>query len=222
MLSNCFVQYVVETYGKKIDNVYAMPLGFEGRSSKDECISGPPKFEEGKKINLLFFGRIEEYKGLDVLADAFVKIQKSVPNISLTIAGNGDCSPYKDIYKHLENVTIINRWIGDEEIYPLFSTPNTISVLPYKTGTQSGVITLAQKYGTPIVASDCGGIAEQIKDGVSGYLVKPGDADDICNKIIYISKHINEVNDVIVNAYKEITVNVENEIKSKLSKCVFE
>lgn len=222
ILSNCFADYVVETYNKKKEDVCVMPLGFEGRDSRSESLTGAPKFETGKNIHLLFFGRIEEYKGLDVLADAFEKIQKVLPNVSLTIAGNGDFSAYKDKYKRLSNVEILNKWIGDDEIYPLFSKTNTISILPYKSGTQSGVITLAQKYGTPIVASRCGGIAEQIEDGVSGYLVEPGNPDGIYDKVVYISEHIDEVNKVIANAYNEITVNVEKEIKSKLCKCVFE
>lgn len=49
------------------------------------------------------------------------------------------------------------------------------TVLPYETATQSGVVLDAYKHSRPAVAFDVGALGEQIDDGITGYLAKPGD-----------------------------------------------
>ena len=44
-------------------------------------------------------------------------------------------------------------------------------VLPYNSATQSGVVIDGYRYGRPSIAFNVGAIAEQIEDGVSGYLI---------------------------------------------------
>lgn len=132
-----------------------------------------------EKINFLFFGRITPYKGLGVLAESYKKLSSEYSNVALTIVGNGDFSPYKAAYDSLKNVTVINRWIKDEEVYGYYDGENVITVLPYVEATQSGVIPVAMACESLVVCSDCGGLSEQIKDGVTGRLVSPGNVNEL-------------------------------------------
>ena len=176
--SKVFVEQVKQMRNSS-EPVYYIPLGrhnlYRNIKEKKTMISYNPKL-----INFVFFGRIEEYKGLDVLEKAWETIdEKYHDKVSLSIVGNGDFSPYTESYKKYTNVTVINRWIEDGEVESVFLGENLICVCPYKDGTQSGVILTAMDYGVPTIASDTGGIGEQIMDGETGLLVQPCDVDEL-------------------------------------------
>ena len=186
-----FIPIVNELYGFPVDKIHYVP---HGRLSayRDCWIKEKPNALYNNKTNFLFFGFIQKYKGLHVLASAYKKVQEKGYNISLTIAGNGDFSEYEEEYSKLSNIIVINRRIKDEEIGNLFSIPNVISVLPYIDATQSGVIVTAMEFGTPIISTDTGGLKEQLNDGHIGVLCKPNDADDLADKMIYFIENASE------------------------------
>ncbi len=100
----------------------------------------------------------------------------------LVIAGDGDICPYKDKIEQLEDVTLVNRWIGENEIGEFF-THSDLVVLPYSSASQSGVIPIAAAYGLPVIATKVGGLSEQIEDGVSGWLIPPDDVQALTSTI---------------------------------------
>ncbi|MFM8409025.1 MAG: glycosyltransferase, partial [Alphaproteobacteria bacterium] len=57
----------------------------------------------------------------------------------------------------------------------LFAASDVV-VLPYRDGTQSGVVPLAWAHGRPVVTTAVGGLPEAVDDGATGLLVPPGDA----------------------------------------------
>ncbi|MEL6357393.1 MAG: glycosyltransferase [Bacteroidota bacterium] len=94
---------------------------------------------------LLFFGLIREYKGLDLLLEAFADARFRGTNIKLIVAGEfyTDRGPYdRLIEKHQLSADIIqvDRFIQDSEVADYFNAADLL-VLPYKTATQSGVTT---------------------------------------------------------------------------------
>lgn len=174
--SKKFVSYVNERYKKP---TFYLQLGrhdiYKYCENKKQVIKYDPD-----KINYLFFGRISEYKGLNILGEAFKTVQHKLrENVTLSIIGAGDFSPYLKEYESLKNVTIINRWIKDEETESAFTGKNVICVCPYLDATQSGVVLVAMAYGVPVIATKTGGMEEQIDNGDTGLLVKPGDANDL-------------------------------------------
>jgi glycosyltransferase involved in cell wall biosynthesis len=125
--------------------------------------------------HLLFFGRIEPYKGLEVLLESYEQLQNRWPGIRLTIAGEGNMRPYRDRLSRLYNVELVSRWILEPEIPQLFSRA-TLLVLPYTSASQSGVLAIAAGFALPVVTTRTGGVAEQVSDGETGLLVEPGSA----------------------------------------------
>ena len=91
--SQCFISYIEKKYHKENRTLY-VPLG------PQNIICGENKHiaYDKEKTNFLFFGRIEEYKGLDVLAEAYGLLREKTDQVSLHIAGNGDFRPYRDRY----------------------------------------------------------------------------------------------------------------------------
>ena len=143
---------------------------------------------DASKTNFLFFGRIDKYKGLNILASAFTKYLEIDSNATLTIVGSGDFSLYKEIYNKIKNVTVINRWIKDEEVSSFFISKKVILVLPYIDASQSGVIPIAMAEEVPVIASNTGGLAEQIEDNVTGFLFTPSDSNALFKKMVFVSK----------------------------------
>lgn len=181
VMSKLFIPIVEKEYHKSRHNILYMRHG----TMNYPAFTGTFSEEESKgNINFLFFGRIQKYKGLHVLSKAFAEVQKQYPDVHMTVAGSGDFSEYEEEYAALSNCTVMNKYINDDEIAYLFSRPNTVVVMPYIDATQSGISGMAYNYETPIISSDTGGLREQLFDGEVGVFVKPGDSDDLAEKMI--------------------------------------
>lgn len=159
------------------------------------------------KINFMFFGRIEKYKGIGVLLKAFNMLCEKYQNVSLTIAGKGQTEEFEDLMKNLPNFKLMNRFIEDEEVGMLFDGPNVITVMPYLDATQSGIIPLALEYKTPVIATDTGGIREQLLDGKFGLIAKPGDEKSL---YLEMKKIVDDKN--IITEQKKIMKEVSEEM----------
>lgn len=132
---------------------------------------------------LLFFGIVRPYKGLKHLVDA---VSKTVSSVKLVVAGEfwEDSSLYQKQIAHLgltERVTLINRYISNEDAHILFSAADAL-VAPYVGGTQSGAVELALGYGLPVVITDS--ISEGVQDQFpSVHVVPSGDANALTKAI---------------------------------------
>lgn len=98
---------------------------------------------------VLFFGRVEYYKGVDILCDAFLHSNLS-KRCLLVIAGKGDSL---SINENDSMVLHLNRFISDAEVSWLFRHARCV-VYPYRQATMSGVLTIAHYFNTPVIASD--------------------------------------------------------------------
>lgn len=111
---------------------------------------------------LLFFGRLGHYKGVDVLLDAMGEVWARLPEATLTIAGDGELDDHRALRD--ERVTLRRGYLPDEEVPALFAASRCV-VLPYRQASQSGVGSLAKRYGRPMVVSEAGGLPELVADG---------------------------------------------------------
>lgn len=133
---------------------------------------------------LLMFGFVRRYKGLRYLLDALAQAEQPA---HLLVAGEfwEDENAYREQIERLglgQRVTLHNRYIANEAIEPYFAAADAL-VLPYLTGSQSGVAMTAIHYGLPVIASAVGGLAETVTDGESGLIVPPGNAAALARAI---------------------------------------
>lgn len=133
------------------------------------------------RTNLLFFGRITAYKGLDVLLKAYRQVSK-LYKVKLQVVGAGDMRPYRHLLEQLPGLQVINRWINEDEVDSYFRSAQMV-VLPYTSATQSGVLAIAASYALPVIATHVGGIPEQIRDGETGLLIDPNSVDQLAQAI---------------------------------------
>ncbi len=202
ILSENFKAFTSEYYQIAPQHVHVIPHGIFDNYQRVYDSKLKHTYDK-EKINFLFFGRITPYKGLDVLAKAFGRLSEEYEIVALTVVGNGDFSPYREAYAALKNVTVINRWIKDEEVYGYFDGEDVITVLPYNEATQSGVIPVAMACESFVICSDCGGLSEQVVHGETGCLIPAGDADALYAAMKRVVDDGVEQN-IICNAKKHI------------------
>lgn len=137
-----------------------------------------------RKKNILFFGFIRDYKGLDLLIKAFSELDESY---NLIIAGEcyGSFEKYEVMISQLplkENIHVYTDYIPDSQVPEFFSAAD-VCVLPYKSATQSGITSIAYHFGVPIIATDVGGLKESITHGSTGLIVAEAESRMIADAI---------------------------------------
>jgi glycosyltransferase involved in cell wall biosynthesis len=124
----------------------------------------------------LFFGIVRDYKGLDILLDAWKIIKERGEGMGRKLIVAGEFYYNKDSYLTqiaanglADDVILHDRFIRDEDVKYYFSAAD-ILIQPYKSATQSGVTQIAYNFGVPMIVTRVGGLAEIVTDGVSGYI----------------------------------------------------
>jgi glycosyltransferase involved in cell wall biosynthesis len=124
-----------------------------------------------------FFGRLEPYKGLEVLGRAMPRVWEARPDVQLRVVGWGESElPLEDPRVHFER-----RYLPEAEIATFFAR-NSLAVLPYTQASQTGTGSLAVGYGVPVVATTTGGLPELALD--RSYLCAPGDDAGLARAIL--------------------------------------
>lgn len=141
---------------------------------------GQPKTEpralpSGRPFRLLFFGRILPYKGLGLLVEAVRLLKKDFPQVELIVAGQGRLGKKNQAALKELGARVINRWLEAGEVARIIDEGDLL-VAPYTSASQSGVLPLAYAHALPVVATQVGGLQEQVMPGRTGLLSGPPDA----------------------------------------------
>ncbi len=122
---------------------------------------------------VLFFGRLERYKGVAPLLTAWAMSDAaaSPQPATLVLAGPGNLNKLWS-GPLPPRVELRNHLISDDEALTLFKRCSLL-VLPYIGGTQSALIPAAYFFYKPVLASPSGSLDEYVEDGVTGWIVEP-------------------------------------------------
>lgn len=138
--------------------------------------------------NILFFGVIRPYKGLEDLVEAFEQLcEEDSDGYWLTVVGEtweGWVLPTTLIEESRwrERITFINQYVHDDEVAPLFAGADVVA-LPYRRSAISGPVHVAMGFGTPLVVTDVGGLAESVEGYEGAVLTQPGDVASLISSI---------------------------------------
>jgi len=159
---------------------------------------------EANSNMILFVGRIEPLKGIDSLIKAIAVIQKRgelvcCPHNLAIIGGDPDASPeemnaemarLQDMVEEL-NIENLVIFLGkqDQKMLPYYYSSAEVVVMPSYYESFGMVALESMACGTPVVASQVGGLAFLVRDQETGFVVPSNDIETMANRLVQIIKH---------------------------------
>lgn len=144
---------------------------------------------------LLFVGRIEPLKGVDILLEAIAQMQKQDVSVCLSlVGGDPDLNPeqlsdemnrlqfLRRQFNLTENVAFLGRQAQDS--LPYYYSAAKAVVMPSQYESFGMVALEAMACGTPVVASQVGGLAFLVQDGVTGFTVPTDEPDSLADSLM--------------------------------------
>lgn len=131
--------------------------------------------EKTREGTILFIAREWKRKGGPLLIEAFKRVQAKLPNIRLLVVGTKDAPSMPGV----EARPSVSR----SEIVQLFATAS-VFCLPSLFDPFPGVLSEAMAYGLSCVATSVCGIPEIIRNGETGFVVPPGDAEALAAALV--------------------------------------
>lgn len=143
-----------------------------GRTRALQRIATPP----GRPVRILALGMVRDYKGFDLLLEA----ARTVPGVHVTIAGEQWGQAGERVRQLATDPALAGRvqvragYVPGIDV-PVLLAEHDVLALPYRHATASQNVFLAHAHGLPVLATTVGTFPGEIRDGVDGLLVPPGD-----------------------------------------------
>ena len=143
--------------------------------------------------NLLFFGLIRPYKGLENLIRAFDALpEDEIDAYWLTVVGEtweGWTMPANLIAqsRYRDRITFVNRYVSDAEVTQFFAEADAV-VLPYHRASTSGALHIAMSCGLPVVVTSVGGLVEAVANYDGAILVPPNNPVRLRDALLAVAK----------------------------------
>lgn len=137
---------------------------------------------------LLFAGRLDDrVKRVGALVRAFARVAGEYPDADLVVAGDG---PDREELVSLSEALVPGRvlfrgWTAGTDLVALYASAECL-VLPSASEGFPTVVGEALACGTPVVASRVGGVPELVADGDTGWLIPPGDDEELAARLRFV------------------------------------
>lgn len=156
-----------------------------------------PADTHGEHVRLLFVGRLESRKGIDVLLAAVPDVLRRCPSAGLDIVGNDtiDDSQYKKAFLARADIDDIRDRIVfhgrvDEARLRAFYAQCDVFVAPSRYESFGLIYVEGMMFGKPVIGGRGGGGPEVIEHGVSGMLIETGDVDGLTQAMIALVEDV--------------------------------
>lgn len=180
--------------------------------SKEKIIHLPNFINKPQNIKLdkerdpyfLYFGRLIQEKGVDLLIKSFMEISDRFPKCKLKIVGVG---PQK---KNLKKLAWLNKqieFLGEKKGSALEKTIiNACSVIVPSIWPENLPYTILESLvlAKPVIAANIGGLPDMVKANKTGLLFKPNDQDDLSAKMTWAFKNMKQMNQMGRVGQKEV------------------
>ncbi len=196
---------MIQLYGADPAKISVIPCGVdlslfhpipmkEARQRLDIC---------DRKHMVLFVGRIERLKGIDTLLEAMAIVVQDFPNwkeeICVCIVGGDTSEDSKVVDKEMERLKDLRAKLGiadlvtflgaqAQDTLPDYYSAADVVVMPSYYESFGMVALEAMACGTPVIASQVGGLSFTVQDGITGFLVPERDPTALAEKITLLLK----------------------------------
>jgi glycosyltransferase involved in cell wall biosynthesis len=129
-------------------------------------------------------GRLHEAKGLEAAIGSVPMILEREPTFRLVLVGTGPLEEALRIRASQERLGDTVIFAGRRDDVPEILGSADLLILPSESETAPLTVLEGMAAGLPVVATDVGGVAEAVEDGVTGFLVEPGDPRAIAEAVL--------------------------------------
>ena len=151
--------------------------------------------EKGQPLRVLFFGRMLQYKGLHLFAEAMEILAREKVPIKISVCGEGDLGRMSVRLANL-GAAVKNRWLSDAELGQLLASHDLVA-LTHTEASQSGAIAAALGAGVPVVTTPVGGLADQVRSRGAGLVAERVDARAIADCVRVLASDSTRYNAVV-------------------------
>lgn len=145
---------------------------------------------------LLFVGRLDDrVKRVSTLIRAVGSLADAHPDVKLLVVGDGQDAERlaRTAQEEAPGVVISRHWTSDKkELAHLYGVAECLLLASAREGFPT-VVGEAMSCGTPVVATNVGGVSELVLNGATGWLVPPADDDQLRERISHVLSHPEEV-----------------------------
>jgi colanic acid/amylovoran biosynthesis glycosyltransferase len=171
----------------KPEKVHVIPCGVP----VDESIPAAPGERNGAPPQFIAVSRILKLKGVDITIRAFAGVVREIPEARLFIAGDGPDRPeFEALVAELgltENVHFAG-WLSEDEVRQQLRQSDVF--VQHSLGAEGWPVGVAEASAMrlPVVVTSCGGLAEQVVDGVTGLIVPTRDVDRMRQSMLTLAR----------------------------------
>jgi len=207
--SSEFVKNTLVSAGYPSKKMVVLPL-FAGNLLDGQMAASPnPSMTGGggdrKRAGVLFAGRLEDYKGIDL----FLQAASAFPKTQFYIAGTGPQeADVLEATRHSENLHYLG-FLSGADLWAKMASSELV-IVPSRWAEPYGLVAIeAMACGTPVLVSDTGGLPEKVKDGVNGLIFKAGDIQDLTSKLKVALKHPKDLERMGEGAFRYAKANAD-------------
>ena len=186
-ISGAIAAEVEAAYHTSLDpsRTFIVPLGLEDWTELPREV---PRSVPGT-LRLLFVGRLEARKGIDVLLRAMRPVLRDHPHVRLDLVGNDTIADrngvtYRDMFlndaqtESLRTRVFFHGQVSEERLRGFYAACD-ILVTPSRFESFGLMLLEGMMFGKPVIGCRAGGMTEVVEEGVSGLLAEPGDESSL-------------------------------------------
>jgi len=145
-----------------------------------------PRSERNKPYtNVLFMGRIGKRKGVYDLLEVIPRVISRYKDVKFILAGDGEVERAGEIVRDLgiEDYVEIPGWVKGKGKIAVFQDADVFILPSYNEGIPVSILE-AMAAELPVISTTIGGIPDAVEDGITGFLIAPGDLTAMADKIL--------------------------------------
>lgn len=189
-----------KTIGRVVENSHGFRNQDLQRIKQRELLSAPGAAR--REIRLLYLGRLERTKGIELLCEAFAGAWKINPNLRLDVVGDGPRAdlvlPYED-HPAIE----VHGGVYDERKEALLAACDFVIVPSICPENAPLALLEAYVYGKPCIGAEIGGIPELVKHDRTGYLVEPNNVEALVRAMLFVANSTDRTNELRMYCFEQ-------------------